>query len=245
MNLTAVPIGTRERVEGWKRPRKGEAEVIGLPANVREAMLALPDGIYDGEFVAMIPGAKSGDAARVSLPKQFIVFDVLELVGTSLIGYTVEDRRAALELAVAHSPSNAVVAVPQVAASWQAVEAIWAAGGEGAILKRRGSCYRPGKRAAEWIKVKKLEQHRVRITGFVAGKFGPYTNVAFVFPDGMPGECLTKDGGWREEIAANPDSFIGRDMIIECHERYEGGKGRAREPRAKRILADHMAAEGE
>lgn len=241
--LTVVKRGTA--VCGWTRPRKGKAAAFGVPSNIVTAMQALPDGIYDGEFMAVKAGAKSGDAARVDLPKQFVVFDVLELLGRSLMAETIEDRRAALELAVAHDTTGTVIPVPQVAASWSAVEAIWSVGGEGAILKRRGSRYLPGKRSADWIKVKKLEQHTVTITGFTAGKFGPHTCIEFVFADGQTGRCLAKDGRWRDEFAGAPEAFIGRRLVIECHERFDGGTGSAREPRAKRLLADHLAGDAE
>ena len=235
-----------EKLDGWRCLIVKQGTVVntptslprGLPAHIVSAMQMLPDGIYDGEL--LVPGGQSTDVPSLAFRNELIyaVFDVLELLGQSTISKSQTERRQFLELAMAHAPNqSAVVLVAQHTPSWSVVQEIWGRGGEGAILKRRASKYKPGDRSGDWLKVKKLEHHTVTVTGFEAGSLGPTAVVLFKFDDGTEGR--TKNIRALEETAVNPDAFIGRRLVVECQQRNRGSKS----PRHPRM--DHWAGDAE
>ena len=179
-------------IDAWKRPQvqkgggKQAPATCVLPAHVVEALLAMPDGLYDGELI--VPGGQHGDvASALATPSKhrtlvLVLFDLVECMGESLAKEPYSRRRTYLDVAVAHVQSAlgtlfqpAVVLAEQFPLSLASVEAIWAKGGEGAILKRQRSPYQPGKRSADWIKVKQCGQATLTVTGFKAALGGPYS----------------------------------------------------------------------
>lgn len=230
-----------DTVEAWSRPSAGETPLRRtLPPEVVAALRRMPDGTYDGELIATGDGpARSWQVVRPDLWKQLVLFDALEVLGEHLLGKPYTYRRAVLTLAIAHQGALGTVSlVPAVAPSWAAVEAIWAAGQEGAILKRVASTYRPGYRSADWVKVKRLEQHTVTITGFAAGENGPYSRILIAFADGTPSKAKTKNAAWRKLFAADPARYLGQQLVIECQLRTDSGK--PRHVMAKRFVQDHL-----
>jgi len=96
------------------------------------------------------------------------------------------------------------------------------AGEEGAVLKRLTATYQPGRRSADWVKVKKAGAAVCTVVGFEAGLCGPYSCVT-----------LTEDGCDRAafpvksqnnlviaEFAATPDAFLGRKLVVSFTERF-------------------------
>ena len=85
-------------------------------------------------------------------PASYVAFDLLSLGGEQLTTHPYRDRRARLE--------SLDLAPVQVVPSYDATVAddLLAACGEqgmeGVVLKRANSVYRPGKRSADWRKVK-------------------------------------------------------------------------------------------
>jgi ATP dependent DNA ligase domain len=198
---------------------------VPLPAHIISVMRLLPDGVYDGEL--LVPGGVSTDVPNTKLRDELIyaMFDVLECNGTSTMQMTQAERRGVLECCIEFATGqSAVVVVAQYAPSWAAVEAVWRAGGEGVILKRKASRYRPGARSADWLKVKKLEQHAVAITGFEAGSGGPTAIMLFKFDDGTDGRCKTPNNGELAATAADPDAYKGRRFVVQCQQRMRGSK---------------------
>lgn len=213
---------------------------VQLPAHIVREMQRLPDGIYDGEL--LVPGGVSTDVPNLALRDELIyaVFDVLEVDGQSTLSMLQSDRRAVLEMCMQFAPEqNAVVLVAQYEPTWSAVQDVWKRGGEGVILKRKASLYRPGARSADWLKVKKLEQHTVTITGFEAGSLGPSAVTLFAFDDGTEGRCKTQSDEGLNAASANPAAYVGRRLVIQCQQRMRGSKS-PRHP-----MFDHLAGEGE
>jgi len=132
-------------------------------------------------------------------------------------------------------PASCAAAVP---VTLEAVAEIWNRGGEGAILKRTASTYQPGKRSADWLKVKKVGAATLTITGFEAGKSGPYSTLALRGEDGKTTTVKTKDNATLAAITANPDSFIGRRLVISYCELTDSGSYR-------HGMFDHFAGPGE
>jgi bifunctional non-homologous end joining protein LigD len=135
--------------------------------------------VLDGEVVAFGPdGAPSFErlsqrfgvtrtqraaALAASEPVNYVIFDLLELDGASLMGRPLRERRGALEqLAL---PSGPFV-VPQVFDDPGALlQATLEGGLEGVIAKRWDSTYRPGVRSRAWVK----HSHRTATDAVVVG----------------------------------------------------------------------------
>ena len=237
---------TATDVWAWSRPRAGAGKVglaRTLPVGIVDALKQMPDGVYDGELVT--PSGKAWDVSRSETfaDQTLVLFDVVELFGQALAAKPYGERRPALEMAVAHlqgTPHATRVGItPAVPVTWAAVEAVWAAGGEGAVLKRKAAPYRPGHRSADWIKVKRSLSLTMTVTGFEAAKLGPYSVVLLRGDDGVETKVKTLDNHWLREFAAAPGSFIGRRLVISCQERIAKG-GQPRHP-----MWDHFAGEGE
>lgn len=153
-------------------------ELAGLGASFGTTQVWL-----DGEIVALQDGTPSfaalqkrmnASASRAKqlathVPVTYVVFDLLHLDGSSLLGLPYSRRRALLEefyLTGAHwtvSPrfdddGDAVVR----AATQQHLE--------GVVAKRADSTYRPGERSADWIKITESETLEVVIGGWRPGE---------------------------------------------------------------------------
>lgn len=243
-----VAIVSRERasdrfgtVIAYGRPRAGKTTRTpkALPANIVEQLRAFPDGIYDGELVEVSAG-KSWRVTVVGAQLVFVIFDLLDLLGTSLLARSYEDRREALLDVLRTLPEGqtAVTTVRSVEPSWAGVEAIWSKGGEGVILKRIASAYRPGHRSPEWVKVKASGAATLTITGFEAGKNGPQSKLCLRGADGIETTIKTPDNATLRAIAKDPASYIGRHVVISFQERTPSGSYR-------HPMFDHFAGPGE
>jgi bifunctional non-homologous end joining protein LigD len=152
-------------------------------AKLHERMVAI-DAMVDGEVVAMRDGRPSFESlqSRVNLqdkasikkamqqiPVTYMAFDLLYLDGRSLLGTPVEERKAMLQELIV--PSGNVQVSPFVEAAGCAVfEASRAQKLEGAVAKRLGSLYRPGKRSKDWLKIKTTFDADVVIGGWTRGE---------------------------------------------------------------------------
>lgn len=230
---------TDSRVIAWSRPRSGkEALVRELPPRLVAAILEMPDGIYDGELVTA--GGRSWDVARIDTEKTLVLFDVCQVLGQSVTAKPYTERREYLRLAVEHVTNDrAAIAVPEAQpVSLDAVQAIWNRGGEGAILKRTASTYQPGKRSPDWVKVKKTGSAVLTLIGFEAGKNGPYSVLKLRADDGQDTTVKTLTNKLLAEIAAAPETFVGRRVVIAYCELTDTG-------RFRHGIFDHFAGAGE
>jgi len=234
----------------WSRPRrvKGGGMKTGikeLPPHLLTALADLPDGIYDGELV--VPGGTSSDVRKGGIKNntklRIVLFDVLEVMGADVKDLPYTERRQMLELSVSHhtveNASPVLWAVAIEAVSAEAVARIWDRGGEGAILKRGTAQYRPNYRSKDWIKVKREGTIEMIVTGYEAGEFGPYSKCKLSSPDVPKGSSVkTKNADWLRKLAARPDYYIGKTLVVEYTERTPDG--RLRHPRF-----DHFKGEGD
>jgi len=223
--IVSVAGGGRE-IEAFSRPRAGRD--VGLLRTLPPEMLAtlrhLGDGHYDGELVNATTG-KAWDVVRKRAHLVFVAFDVLSLDGTDMTRHTYWERRAALLGRLAQLPTEqqSVSTVVSLRPTWRDVEAIWARGGEGAILKRHDSRYEPGHRSLHWLKVKQLHAATVTIIGFEAGRSGPHSAFRLQDADGHITTVKTTTNRQRAEIAADPASFLGRAVVISYQEKTHTG----------------------
>lgn len=139
------------------------------------------DAVLDGELVALdergVPSfgrlqqrlgvTKSAEVERLraSIPVHFMVFDLLELDGSSLRDRSYEDRRAALDEL---GPDGEVVRVPPAHGGGldEAIALSRRHKLEGVVAKRRSSTYTPGARSKDWLKIKNQRTQEVVIGGW-------------------------------------------------------------------------------
>lgn len=219
----------------WQsRPNRGKPAIMKpLPAHIAAAMSSMEDGAYDGELVNSAPGASSSDVTRIGARLIFVAFDVLTLASDpDVAGRSYEDRRYVLlcELAKMPADQRSVSTVESLTPTWATVEAIWARGGEGAILKRVGSTYGFGYRGPDWVKVKRRIYITMTVVGFKAGKNGwrggtadPYAALKLRADDGSETTVKTPDDATLRAIAANPSAFLGRRVVIHYQQRMATG----------------------
>jgi bifunctional non-homologous end joining protein LigD len=214
-------------VAAWSRPQPGNGGVAlsrALPPELVTVMRGLPTGDYDGELVSAT-GNKSWDVVRKTAHLIFVAFDLLRIADYDLMPTAYETRRGTLLEALQGLPpaQTRVTTVESVTPSWAAVQAIWARGGEGAIVKRRASTYQPGARSGDWLKVKTVHHATLTIIGFEAGKNGPYSALQLRDRQGVETTVKTPDRATLERITLAPATFVGREVVISFQERTPSG----------------------
>jgi hypothetical protein len=200
------------KVTAWSR----QDTLRPLPPALVAQLAQLPEGQYDGELC--IPSGTSSDVSRLDLKDKlvFVAFDAVEIMGQNIADRTQVERRAALELAVKHiSVAGARVTIAaQGPVSMDTVRAIWAAGGEGAIIKRLDSTYRSGWRTPNWIKVKQIAAAELTITGYESAVRGPHSCFKLRHDDGRETTVKVLTDALMRAVDADPDSFVGRRVTI-------------------------------
>jgi len=137
--------------------------------------LKLPSTVLDGEIVAVdengIPRFQllQRFQKQPTAPTLYFVFDVLWSNGTDITGKTLMERRAVLETII---KSVAGIQLGNyVEGEGKALfELTKSKGMEGIVAKRKDSVYRPGKRSADWLKIKSRPQQEFVVGGFTEGK---------------------------------------------------------------------------
>ncbi|MGD9532105.1 non-homologous end-joining DNA ligase [Pseudonocardia sp.] len=143
------------------RPAVLDGELVALDAAGR------PDfGLLQHRMHVRRPPAEL--LARI--PVSYLVFDVLWLDGTSLLGEPYDARRAVLDgLGLAGRHVRVPPSTPDVPAR-QMLEVARAHGLEGVVAKRRASRYEPGRRSPAWVKTALVSTQEVVIGGWTAGE---------------------------------------------------------------------------
>lgn len=140
--------------------------------------------ILDGEIVALKNGRPDFSALQQRMhvtsptairtlaaqtPVSFLAFDLLYLEGKVLTKLTYDQRRERLEALELNGP-NWATPPAFVGTGEAALESSSALGLEGVVAKLRRSCYEPGKRSRDWIKLKNFRTQEVIIAGWSPGK---------------------------------------------------------------------------
>ena len=222
-----VQIDPDGLVYAWSRPAAGKAALPRvLPNEILDALKPVPAGTYDGELVAPGARSRSSNVTRTDLQAglRLIIFDAPHILSHDLRKEPYEIRREALCVAMDHMPNFDRVGIASVfPVSRSVVDGIWDRGGEGAILKRRGSTYQPGRRSPDWIKVKKSATTVMLITGFQAGKSGPHSVALLMDEDARVVRAKVRDQATREHIAKDPKAYIGKYLVVTYVERHPDG----------------------
>lgn len=219
----------------WSRPRgAGHGLSRALHPAVISALRFLPVGYYDAELV--VPGGVSTDVAATENAgrQRLVLFDVAELLGKPTIGLTYTARRSLLSVAAGALGGCAALA-PSLTPSQGAVEAIWARGGEGVVLKRRAALYHPGYRSEDWIKVKARREDVFTVIGFEAGKGGPHSVLIVErVTDGKATRVKALNADWLRRADAGAIT-IGTLVEVEYQQETPDS---FRHARPKRIIGD-------
>ena len=101
-----------------------------------------------------------------------MAFDVLYADGRSLMADPYDARRARLEQFEFAGANFSTTECFRDVSGRDVLRAITENGLEGVVAKRRNSTYRPGRRVAEWVKVKVVNTQEVVIGGWTDGKGG-------------------------------------------------------------------------
>ena len=101
-------------------------------------------------------------------PATYVIFDVLEIKGKSLIEEPIEERKKILEDMV--EKTRHVEPIFFTLEGRKLWEEILKRNMEGVIAKRKGSRYYPGQRREEWLKIKNLKSVDVILVGYTHEK---------------------------------------------------------------------------
>jgi bifunctional non-homologous end joining protein LigD len=144
-----------------------------------------PDGsVLDGEIVALNESGRPDfgllqrrmkltrkaevDAAIRDIPVNYLIFDILNLRGRSVIDLTYDERR---KLLLDEVRSAGRIQVPGMFEGdlTSAMEASRTLGLEGVVAKKRESTYSPGRRSGAWVKIKHHKTQEVVVGGWRPG----------------------------------------------------------------------------
>jgi bifunctional non-homologous end joining protein LigD len=141
--------------------------------------LAAETALVDGEVVVLLPDGTTSFQALQNLlggePRgtlAYMVFDLLHLDGRDLTGLPLEERKAALEALVGNGGGGEGLVRYSghvIGGGADFFRQACRLGLEGAVSKRRGAPYRPG-RGRDWLKIKCGRRQEVVIGGFTLGE---------------------------------------------------------------------------
>jgi bifunctional non-homologous end joining protein LigD len=162
-------------------------ELVGLAGAITPHRAVL-----DGEIVAFDPHglpdfgrlqprmqARSTRAVRETMagqPVVYVVFDLLELGGESLVDLPYENRRHLLTELV-EAGSNWRVTEAWIGGGQDLLDVMEERGMEGLIAKRLGSPYEVGRRSANWRKLKVRRQQEMVVGGWLPGEGARATTI--------------------------------------------------------------------
>lgn len=203
----------------------------GQPTRVERAFEFLPpDTILDSELI--VPGEQSpavSHALAHGYNVKAVVFDLLRFAGTDMTRMPYERRRHYLEtLAEGFDPT--IVELTQSSPSNPVLYTRWLdAGFEGAVAKKLGSTYWPGRRSWDWIKYKPQATADAVVVGFKAGKNGRAGTIGAFEVELLGTEVRTTVGVSVElsrDVLVDPDTWLGKVIEIKHNGIMESGKPR-------------------
>lgn len=184
--LRAIAAVTRDEVAIFSRTGR-EVSVSYPELQSMAAGVGPRELILDGEIVALRGGRPDFEALaermnvsslatvrrrQAVVPVTYLIFDLLAVGGTSLLGACYRDRRARLEDLALEGPAwqtpPAFIGVPGA----QIRDVSRREGLEGVMAKRLDSRYEPGRRSASWRKIKNIRRQEFVVGGWSPGAGG-------------------------------------------------------------------------
>jgi DNA ligase D-like protein (predicted ligase) len=165
--LRGLAVRDGSRVELWSRNRLSFNHRF---PSIVAALASLPADsfVIDGEIVATRNGQSSftlmqrgGDDVTI----EYVVFDLLVLLGRDTSGLPLEERHALLRRVAEKTPPAIRLSLPLSGEASTLMAAACAEGWEGLLAKRVGSSYRSG-RSSDWRKLKCSARQEVVVGGW-------------------------------------------------------------------------------
>lgn len=246
-----VTFAYTERAENF--PHLRDAVVPALTGTILDGELMPPKDSITTQSGVVTKGTLNSAMALVNVSPEksvatqeregkaiFVAFDILAVQGDSTLHLPWEERRALLERTIEAlreiEPCFQITTVME--ATPENVDACLENGFEGGMLKKRSAPYRPGKRMAEWQKVKRMSTGDFFIIGSVdgkgrnEGKVGSL-KVAYTGPDGEERYCADVAGitdAFRDELTG-PDGKVASEFVGKVIEIM--GQGRTKNERIR------------
>ena len=132
-------------------------------------MATIPHGARMQDRFHRSPEELARDAGRI--PIQFLAFDLLWLDGRPLLGQSLARRQELLAEVLVES-KLVQLSRPVLGSGVEFFEQAKALGLEGIVAKRAASTYQPGRRSADWRKIKSLMRQDCVIVGWTDGQGG-------------------------------------------------------------------------
>jgi len=163
---------------------RNDRELLGSFPELEELTGLTEDTVLDGEIVVMRDGSPDFRAAarrsrlknpseveeaRVASPATYIVFDILDKDGASLIDRSLEKRLSILK-SVVKQGHYVTLSAPIRENGVAYYEAAVRRGLEGVVAKRLSSNYQPGARSSDWLKVKRVKSCDCVVFGYTQGE---------------------------------------------------------------------------
>jgi len=202
-----------------------------VPHITAQSYSGLEGTVLDGEimaenFLQTNSVMNSGPALAIQKQEQYgkvvyHVFDVMSFRGIDVRGKSLADRRKILEYVVAEMNNEFVKAIAQVQGDIESYfKEVVGKGGEGLIIKDLRMGYGIG-----WAKMKKSYDVSCVISGFKSGN-GKYSGsvgaiaLSVYHEDKLVeiGFASGFDDAMRNQMAKNPEKFIGKVVDIFAHE---------------------------
>lgn len=203
------------------------SERTGQPAQI-EALLEFlpPDTILDAELI--VPGQKSPRVAHAlahGTEMEAVIFDVLRMAGSDIMGVAWERRRKFLE-ALAEGLDGMTVSISDAQPADDALHQEWLeAGFEGSVAKRTDSLYVPGRRSWDWLKYKPQSTLDAEVIGFIEGK-GARTGTWGAFEIRILDSNVVTSVACTIEQSRQAEQYLGRVVEVRHHGIMDSGKPR-------------------
>jgi DNA ligase D-like protein (predicted ligase)/DNA ligase D-like protein (predicted 3'-phosphoesterase) len=162
---------------------RNQKELKTFFPELQELTALIDDAVLDGEIIVMSDGkvdfqtllkriqaASSRDIAFLQRkhPVLYIVFDILEKNGSSMLDKPLMERKKILQETL--KEGNYVIISDFVEEKGEAYyQASLEKGLEGIMAKKKNSIYSPGTRSSSWLKIKKIKECDCVIFGYTKG----------------------------------------------------------------------------
>jgi DNA ligase D-like protein (predicted ligase)/DNA ligase D-like protein (predicted 3'-phosphoesterase) len=162
---------------------RNNKELIGNFPELQELDQLTKDAVLDGEIVVIKNGKADFQALQdrgkvvkpseiqsltIRLPVQYVVFDILEKDGKTLVNLPLLERKKILKASVKEG-EHVVLSDFVEEKGEDYYRAALEKGIEGVMAKRKESSYQPGLRTGDWMKMKKLLSCDCVIFGYTRG----------------------------------------------------------------------------
>jgi len=162
---------------------RNNLELLDRFPELRELKMLCENVVLDGEIIVFRAGnadfqaaarrtqtSDPGDVERLAAksPATYVVFDVLEVNGVSVIDQPL-DRRLEILKARLREGRHVTRSIPVEGRGVEFYEAAASRGLEGVIAKRKSSTYQPGARSSDWLKIKQVKTCDCVVFGYTPG----------------------------------------------------------------------------